>query len=943
MVRVFKKTREIEFLEFVFALAEGEDFEETPGLVNKPNININSNSSKKKVELAYNPEELLAMTDPNEILRKNGGKRKRGRPTDIEKFFMAQLAHKSGSGGRGGPSAAHQKVKRLKSEFGFTVAQAQAFEKDIVDDDEEEEDLETKLIQVEVELDSATIMEEPEEEEENQNTSNQNQGKTTRSGRISRPPRALAASNVNKNNSSKTSTMPATTASTTATPSVGTILDPNLPPPPAPPPLHHDEPPASKRKFNVPARFRCRVCNKIYLGDRKMQKHIKSNPTHGPNERDVLLEAKAAEENKKNMQASLSMPIIPLARTQLEDLVKNLDAELVLDCVSKKMFDNFSMWDLQVKKLSLSKEKGVKRLEAMISDMETVLGEMKKLVDNCLTHTKLCDKPANFVTLGEHLQLALNSHDGPLYLEQANHIPEEFHKYFGIEPLISSPRSEGSNTLVTNPDDDDNSNSLMSAASDKDTATGSNVGLGAQMVLEQNLGALVEDDLEDDEHDHKQKRRHPSSLQDSNSKLDDSLDEGLHHHKDPVESVDKTKEQEENVNKSEENQDYQRTRLPSFSSIIAGSPKTSLADDDHDCHQLDNLNLPSTSSGSTPGAANAEKNLADPNRRLSLDHQTASLIANVQAADHLARRASIDNGLMNLNLSTTAKDVNNKALLEADENMLMSLPMTSSTTSTSLMSLETTDTKVTFSGGQPQSSQNNADAGPMSKALQNFLKADQIPAGVQSLPPSGPPSIDHRHHHHSMPSSPLATHQGNANILEAPLVQDHHQDLLATTTADDLMLMVSGHQPGGGATGNPDQNPTSSSDLQDLVSVLNYEFPSGNSQSDKLLHSIPPSSIMNVTTVATAATSAPSTTAATGPPQATVARTDFLGALGTASSSATTIASSTPAGSASAEVKDPLPTDSLSRLFDEIEAAETAAAASKQTQDDLLAKEQQQN
>ena len=84
----------------------------------------------------------------------------------------------------------------------------------------------------------------------------------------------------------------------------------------------------------------------------------------------------------------------------------------------------------------------------MLKDMENVMVELKKMVDNCLTHTKLCDKPAPSVTIGEHLQLALNSHDGHLYLEQSNHIPEEYHKYFGIQPMISSPRSE-SNTLVT--------------------------------------------------------------------------------------------------------------------------------------------------------------------------------------------------------------------------------------------------------------------------------------------------------------------------------------------------------------------------------------------------------------------------------------------------------------------------------------------------------------
>ena len=64
---------------------------------------------------------------------------------------------------------------------------------------------------------------------------------------------------------------------------VGSILDstPYLPPPPPPPDMLKIEPKA-RRKFNVPAKYRCRVCHKIYLGDRKMAKHMKAFPTHGP-------------------------------------------------------------------------------------------------------------------------------------------------------------------------------------------------------------------------------------------------------------------------------------------------------------------------------------------------------------------------------------------------------------------------------------------------------------------------------------------------------------------------------------------------------------------------------------------------------------------------------------------------------------------------------------
>jgi len=45
--------------------------------------------------------------------------------------------------------------------------------------------------------------------------------------------------------------------------------------------------------------------------------------------------------------------------------VKNLDAELVLDVVSKKMFDNFSMWQLHLKKMAVGKEKGLKVVDKL--------------------------------------------------------------------------------------------------------------------------------------------------------------------------------------------------------------------------------------------------------------------------------------------------------------------------------------------------------------------------------------------------------------------------------------------------------------------------------------------------------------------------------------------------------------------------------------------------
>jgi len=296
-----------------------------------------------------------------------------------------------------------------------------------------------------------------------------------------------------------------------------------------------DEPPP-KRKFTVPERFRCRVCHKIYLGDRKMAKHMRLFPSHGPPHLPQLPTAiaapplppappKASEVVTKDgvpQQPVVSLPggkklpafplpIINMARSQLEELVKNLDAELVLDVVARKMFDSFSMWDLQSRKMSQLADKGVKRLIRLMADMEKMVAECKKLVDDCLTDARLFPEghePAadNVVLFGEYMQAALSVHEGPWYLEPPKHIPEKFHTLLDLPPeqlAVVSPRSDFAATAVNHVstsisgpgvDEEDNSCSLMSAASaEKDSSQGCGVG-APQMVLERNLGVAMQED-----------------------------------------------------------------------------------------------------------------------------------------------------------------------------------------------------------------------------------------------------------------------------------------------------------------------------------------------------------------------------------------------------------------------------------------------------------------
>ena len=82
----------------------------------------------------------------------------------------------------------------------------------------------------------------------------------------------------------------------------------------------------------------------------------------------------------------------------------------------------------------------------MLDDVDRLLGEVKRLVENSLCDMKLCaDDKAPKVMLGENVQTALSMHEGPWYMEQPKHVPGEFHKILGIQPSVVSPRSDSTN------------------------------------------------------------------------------------------------------------------------------------------------------------------------------------------------------------------------------------------------------------------------------------------------------------------------------------------------------------------------------------------------------------------------------------------------------------------------------------------------------------------
>jgi len=86
-----------------------------------------------------------------------------------------------------------------------------------------------------------------------------------------------------------------------------------------------------KRRLSVPPRFKCRVCNKIYLGsftsieifferllntffvifqgDKKMSRHVKLFPGHGPSH-----DPSIGGDVNQQLSALSVVPIIPIAR-----------------------------------------------------------------------------------------------------------------------------------------------------------------------------------------------------------------------------------------------------------------------------------------------------------------------------------------------------------------------------------------------------------------------------------------------------------------------------------------------------------------------------------------------------------------------------------------------------------------------------------------------------
>ena len=179
----------------------------------------------------------------------------------------------------------------------------------------------------------------------------------TRSGRLSRPPPKVRNKEDNENNldpSDEISTRDADNSGHASAPP--SQVEENIPLP-------------ARRNFIPPAKYICKVCGKIYLGDKKIAKHLKHFPSHE--------------------FATPEPPLIPPKENKrspsFDTYIAECDSNKFIEQIGAKLFKSFSLWDLLLKKTIAKRLGTVESLMSLFADMQAIVIELKNLVDQCLT------------------------------------------------------------------------------------------------------------------------------------------------------------------------------------------------------------------------------------------------------------------------------------------------------------------------------------------------------------------------------------------------------------------------------------------------------------------------------------------------------------------------------------------------------------------------------
>ena len=338
----------------------------------------------------------------------------------------------------------------------------------------------------------------------------------------------------------------------------------------------------NRRSFIPPAKYICKVCGKLYLGDKKIAKHLKHFPSHE--------------------FATPEPPVIQATRDArkgqtFESYIAECDSNSFIDQIGPKLFKSFSLWDLLVNKTTSKRLGTVESLMSLFADMQAVVMELKNLVEQCLSCERT-NEDSFSVTLTPIMSSVLGmSQTGGVtrFVLPYTQIPEHYHKLLcfptglrganivssSTHPNLMSP--ESTNSLI-HPEEENSQMSLSSDTLDQPLAD--------KVVLEDNLGTRQIQDLDEETQDspvtpHKRQRldsechsvsspppRTPDFLSqgdDSNlSSISTAVTEAASHGGD----LQKKNAESETISSSGcSSVGSLHTKLPSFSSIINGSPK----------------------------------------------------------------------------------------------------------------------------------------------------------------------------------------------------------------------------------------------------------------------------------------------------------------------------------------------------------------------------------
>ena len=246
-----------------------------------------------------------------------------------------------------------------------------------------------------------------------------------------------------------------------------------------------------------PAKYICKVCGKLYLGDKKIAKHLKHFPSHefaAPEPPPVQL-VSPQRETKKNISSVNSF----------DSYIVDCEPNKFVDQVGAKLFKSFSLWDLMVKKTVSKKLNTAESLMSLFADMQAIVMELKNLVEQCLTSDRSSDDSVQ-VTLTPIMSSVLGLSQSPgvgvtRWVLPRTQVPHHYHSLLNFSDQVRSHVS--SSTPETSLMSPESTSSVINMEEDSSQMSSDYVDqpLSEKVVLEDNLGARHNMDLDEDTQD----------------------------------------------------------------------------------------------------------------------------------------------------------------------------------------------------------------------------------------------------------------------------------------------------------------------------------------------------------------------------------------------------------------------------------------------------------